>query len=289
MLGALSDNELENNLLTLVSHERELLHELLLHIRELDGRRLYLKRAYPSLFEYLTKVCGYGAASAQRRIEVARLSREAPEILDKIRAGSLLLSQVALAQKYFRKVKPTIERRREILAQMERKSTRESELILVSALGIPKITRTMATPQSDGSVRLEITLSKEQWVLLQRCQELLAHKNPSGDLAQVVTEACSQLLKKQDPLAKPQVTSAAEVIVRKGRYAIKPLVRRKIFQRDQCCQYIDPDSGRQCGSRFQLEIDHIQMISRGGTNSTENLRVLCGNHNKWRSTSVGTR
>jgi len=34
--------------------------------------------------------------------------------------------------------------------------------------------------------------------------------------------------------------------------------RRQVFQRDQCCQYQDPKTGVQCGSRKFLSVDYIQ-------------------------------
>lgn len=51
--------------------ERKILHFVISHIEEMDRRKIYLKRAYSSLFEYLTRKYGYSPASAQRRIEAA--------------------------------------------------------------------------------------------------------------------------------------------------------------------------------------------------------------------------
>lgn len=35
-------------------------------------------------------------------------------------------------------------------------------------------------------------------------------------------------------------------------------VKKKVLLRDRTCQYNDPQTGKTCGSRWQLEIDHIQ-------------------------------
>ena len=44
---------------------------------------------------------------------------------------------------------------------------------------------------------------------------------------------------------------------RRSRYIPAP-VRREVWRRDGgCCSYVDPHSGRRCGSRFLLELDHV--------------------------------
>ena len=62
---------------------------------------------------------------------------------------------------------------------------------------------------------------------------------------------------------------------RRSRY-IPAAVRREVWRRDGgCCSYVDPHSGRRCGSRFLLELDHIVPFALGGSAEPGNLRVLC--------------
>jgi hypothetical protein len=42
--------------------------------------------------------------------------------------------------------------------------------------------------------------------------------------------------------------------------------------------HADP-SGKRCGSRYFLEIDHIQAVALDGGNEPDNLRLLCRSHN----------
>ena len=57
-------------------------------------------------------------------------------------------------------------------------------------------------------------------------------------------------------------------------------VRRVVFQRDQCCQWVDPVLGRRCVSRHLLEVDHIVPKWAGGGNEIGNLELKCRAHNQ---------
>ena len=69
---------------------------------------------------------------------------------------------------------------------------------------------------------------------------------------------------------------------RRSRYIPAP-VRREVWRRDGgCCSYVDPCSGRRCGSRFLLEIDHIVPFALGGDAQPSNLRLHCSAHHRFR-------
>ncbi|TVQ79436.1 MAG: HNH endonuclease [Bradymonadales bacterium] len=60
-------------------------------------------------------------------------------------------------------------------------------------------------------------------------------------------------------------------------------VRAEVWERDGgACVFVEPDSGRACGSSFGLEWDHVWEFSRGGDSSASNLRLLCRRHNNGR-------
>ena len=61
--------------------------------------------------------------------------------------------------------------------------------------------------------------------------------------------------------------------------AIPAEVRRQVFERDGgACTWIG-ENGRRCGSRHQIEVDHIRPYARGGPATVGNLRLLCRAHN----------
>ena len=69
---------------------------------------------------------------------------------------------------------------------------------------------------------------------------------------------------------------------RRSRYIPAP-VRREVWRRDGgCCSYVDPHSGRRCGSRFLLELDHIVPFALGGDAQPSNLRLHCSAHHRFR-------
>ena len=74
---------------------------------------------------------------------------------------------------------------------------------------------------------------------------------------------------------------------RRSRYIPAP-VRREVWRRDGgCCSYFDPHTGRRCGSRFLLELDHIVPIALGGSAEPGNLRLHCSAHHRFRHREYG--
>ena len=71
-----------------------------------------------------------------------------------------------------------------------------------------------------------------------------------------------------------------------SRY-IPAAIRRQVMTRDNsCCSYQDSQTGKVCGSQYQLEIDHRTPFALGGPSTVENLRVRCFNHNKYHAQDV---
>src|SRR5690606_28359880 len=72
---------------------------------------------------------------------------------------------------------------------------------------------------------------------------------------------------------------------RRGDRYIPTQIKKEVWikSKGQCC-YKDPKTGRICGSRKFLEVDHKEAYSRGGASTVENLQLLCSAHNAWKGT-----
>jgi hypothetical protein len=102
------------------------------------------------------------------------------------------------------------------------------------------------------------------------------------------TEAPIDQLKKSF-LAGKQSSAGKQSPVGKQSSAGKPsryipsLLKQKVLERAGfCCEYVSL-TGRQCGQRIHLEVDHKHPLSLGGGTSELNLQVLCSAHHKLKS------
>jgi len=199
-LKTFTQSQLDQRIKTLAQKERDLLHEVLLTIKEIDSRRTYLELGFGSLFEYLVQGVGYSEGSAQRRIDAARLLKEIPEIAEKIQSGQIKLNQISLVQKAAREVfktqavKVSSQDKIELLNKLESKSHLETQKEVASFFDLPVLEQTKQKAQSDESVRFEFTLSKEAFEKLKLAQELLSHAVPTQDLATFLEHLCDKVI-----------------------------------------------------------------------------------------------
>lgn len=285
-LRSMSDDQLEQNLKGYVVRERKLLYWVLEHIREVDRRRLYLDRAYPSLYEYLIKECRYSGAAAMRRLEAARLLGEVPEMAVPLREGSLNLSQIGeLARAVKQKERLTGETvtaadKRGLLIKVEGQDLRETQFLLAGALGIPIQKTEVLRVQRDGSVLVEMTFSRRQYESLLRCRDQLSRR-PGASVLIATWAGLIESLSREflaEPVARRPVSSRP---VKMDPIHVSKQARADLL-REGCCEYVDQKTGRICGSTYGLQIDHRVPRWAGGLSGRENLQVLCAVHNRHR-------
>jgi hypothetical protein len=145
----LSDAELVAELKRLAGCEREATVRLIIHLAELDMRRLYLGAGFSSLFEYCTEVLRLSEHETYNRIEAARALRRYPAILDLLVEGSLTLTTVRLLAPHL-----TAQNEAQLLAAARGKSKRQVEEVLAGFFPrpeLPALVRKLPQPRVAGT------------------------------------------------------------------------------------------------------------------------------------------
>ncbi|MBW2292782.1 MAG: HNH endonuclease [Deltaproteobacteria bacterium] len=80
----------------LTVHDHHFEAEMIAHLGEVDGRRLYLGQACSSMFQYFVEVLHFAEGVAYKRIMAARAARKFPELLVALRNGEIHLTAASL-------------------------------------------------------------------------------------------------------------------------------------------------------------------------------------------------
>jgi HNH endonuclease. len=311
-LKLLSTKQLDGRIKSLAQAERELLHDVVLTIKEIDSRKMYFEFGFPSLFEYLVEEVKYVGGSAQRRIDAARLMKDVPEVGEKIRTGEITLGQITLVQKAVRKVsrkksvKVSAQQKSELINNITNMTEAQSEQHVCAFLDLPVVRSSKKTKQADGSTRHEFTLTPEVEAKLQQAQALLSHAVPTQDVAEFLEYVCDKIIKQKTSVrassketsptndssvesnktdskestlnesSKVDKTSTATVAVK----SVNMPTKKTVLKNQHCCQYRHPETGKICGSTWFAQVDHRQSRWAGGNNELGNLQVLCAAHNQ---------
>ncbi len=221
---------------------------------------------------------------------------DVPDLNRKLESGLLNLAQVSILQKSLREktrqtaLKISRVEKQDLVKAMTGKSIDQTESLIARSLEIQVKIAPKTRVQSDESVRLEITLSKEQWEKLNQARELLSNSLPHGSWDQMLEYISDQVMRqKTKPKSKTktsQKTKPAQEQQAENLLALSPMrqnisaqIRRAIFARDRKCQHQDPKSQRKCRSKWNLQIDHVKPVWAGGRSELANLRLLCAAHN----------
>ncbi|MGZ3699217.1 MAG: HNH endonuclease [Bdellovibrionota bacterium] len=281
-LKSVSSDILWEQTKSLVKEERRLTTEILWHLREIQSRELHLKRGYPSLHEFCVKELGYSDGSAYRRIESMKMLTELPELEKKIQEGSLTLSSIASVASFVKNEKKqgksySREAKRDLLLSVEGKSRRQAEELFAQISPQPA-KNDYERPISATEIEIRMTIPKPLAEKLERIRQITSHKNPDPTHAELLEMLADAFLKTEDRASPEKLTDPNKPT----RYI--PLPTRQTVKRVHAsCTYVDPKTGRRCGSRYFLQIDHIHPFARGGSREKQNLTLLCGAHNRLKS------
>lgn len=223
-LRALADDALLYRLEALAAQERESTADIVEHLMEVDRRETVIDLAYPSLFVYCMKKLGYSEAAAFARIRAARAAASFPDVLERLRAGSLHLDSIARLYPYLDQdnCRGLLDQasgasKREVLslvAQLQTEPGAQRDVIVPvranepagdEADSVPCRARMGESPpggDSRGTVeivpapqhRFHFTADTELLEMVEKLRGLLRHKIPDGRLERIFKEAAKTLL-----------------------------------------------------------------------------------------------
>ena len=310
-LTELTDDALVSRLSTLCAEGHVLTARMIVHLIEVEERRLDLRAACTSMFDFCQRRLGMSEGAAFRRITAARLVKRFPGLLDRIERGELHLSTLVLLRPHLTEanaeelaaavVGKTQRQIEELLARLAPKrdvpsaivelgapsnDARPTPRLFAGAVGsgtptAPSTPRARIEPLSEARFKVQLTAGAELKAKLERACDLMRHRNPRGDLAVVMEAAIDLLLAKLDKERLGKVTAPRDPKQPKaGARTIPAGVRREVFERDgEQCTFVG-EAGERCPQRGHLELDHVEARALGGTNAASNLRVRCRAHNR---------
>ena len=316
-LTHLSDAAVLHEVKRLVCRERQATARLIAALLEVEARSLYLAEGCSSLFSYCTQVLHLSEHTAYGRIQAARAARRFPVILEQLADGSINLTTVGLLAPHLtgenchevlhqarhqpkRVVEEMVARirplpdaapsirklpapRRRAAAQVQQSATKRSAAAAeASATGAPAPTPArppVVAPLAPDRYKVQLTVNRATYEKLRRAQDLLRHRVPNGDPAEIFDRALSVLLETLER-EKCATTDAPRAARRRtpGSRRVPAGVRRAVWERDGGqCAFV----GRlgRCTERGGLEYHHVQPYAAGGPATVENIQLRCRSHN----------
>lgn len=303
-LSLLSDLELHERTLLISRREKETTLSLLLHLHEVETRRVFAARGYGSLWDYTVSALSYSESQASERISAMRLMFRVPEAKKAMESGTLGLTQAALTERHLRREEKEKKERtskddvRELLAMVEGRSKRETERVLLK-LQPKEIPEESLRQVTETVSEARFPMTEELRKKMERFWQLKGHCS----ISEVFETCIDSFLKANDPEEKKGLKERdSPALPTKERSESTPLlpakvtpnnalpqsryvptqIKREVYGKSKGqCQYIDPITHRQCESRYLLQHDHIEPFALGGNSQPANLRMLCGTHNRY--------
>ncbi len=280
-LTHLSDRSLLDGLASLVRRERATVAELLAHMAEVEARELHAADGYPSMLAWCVGRLHLSEHSAFRRIRVARAARKFPVLFEAIADGRLNLTSALLLAPFL--ATDTVD---ELVREASHQPKAQVEELIARRyprqLAPELVGRATIVPISPGMYEVRVTIPEDTLARLRYSQELLSHQVPAGNMGAVL----DRLLELSVPQLEKQKFAAAGRPHSAQRPARDPRhiparVKQAVWKRDGgACTFVSK-GGRRCGSRWQVEFDHVEEVARGGRATAGNVRLLCRTHNQF--------
>ena len=138
-------------------------------------------------------------------------------------------------------------------------------------------------------VLITFAVSPEFMEKLARVRAIAWHRLPlRASFVQIFEFLVDEYLERHYPARKQKrrekrlgaSARVAEQTAPPGKRYIPATLRDQVFERDRGeCTFAGP-TGNRCGSTHALQVDHIVPVALGGASTLDNLRLLCGKHNR---------
>src|SRR4051812_18248265 len=283
--------------------------DLLVHLAEIEERRLHNEMAFPTMFAFCVDELGFSEDQAWNRTTVARAARRIPAMLDSLRSGAVHLTGLRLLARCL-----TEQNHRDLLAEAAGKSKRQIEEIVArldprppvpdsfrkrpvgkqvtlemtspgaAPSAPPRVQRAVVAPLSEDTFTVQFTASRALRDKFRRAQDLLRHRLPSGEIAAIFDKALDSLIEKIEKerfaaVGKPR-TEATEVAGPASSRQVPAAIRRHVYARDGGrCTFVDA-RGHRCKETGFLEFDHLDGFARTRSHDPERIVLRCRAHNQ---------
>jgi 5-methylcytosine-specific restriction endonuclease McrA len=271
--------------------------EFLIHLGELDRRKLFLEMAHSLLFAYCVDGLGLSRSSAFRRTTAARLVTRFPIVASYLENGRVSMSALVELRDVLND-----ERHREILDRAtgmnEDQAKRLAAELRPQPPALPMIralptaapapeppapvnsagpalstaststSRPTMTPVCATRHIVRLTVSDDFRTDLERLRGAMSHQIPDRDLERVLHHCIKLALAEQ---AKRRRGT--------GERYIPAAVRDEVWQRDEGrCTYVGL-TGQRCRATRFLDFHHVIPFAKNGPATAENLTLHCRAHN----------
>ena len=225
----------------LVEIEQKYTRTILSKLAYIEKNKSYADLKYPSLHRYLIKELGYSEAEATLRVNVVRLMNRSETAKKDIESGKMSLVNAAEANKATSLIKDE-KKQDEIIKKASQTTTREFKHI---------VQKELKQQRREVLVLHEFRLKK-----LDKLREKYGKDLSNYELLDLLLE------KELKTPAKMQRDRKCQT---KNSRSIPKSVKTQIYT-GKCAN---------CGTRSNLEYDHVLKFSHGGTNDVSNIQILC--------------